>query len=58
MEMGAAMYLPFVVLFAPFWTGMISGSALFVIGHVLMLPAMVLAMLLRRSEYTQHHHQH
>jgi copper chaperone CopZ len=55
-EMGAAMYLPFVVLFVPFWAGLLSDSALMVGGHVLMLPAMLAAMLWRRDEYIQHHH--
>jgi hypothetical protein len=50
-EMGLAMYLPFVVLFPPFWAGWMSAGALFTLGHVLMLPAMVLAMLRRPAEY-------
>ena len=54
-EMGAAMYLPFVVLFVPFWAGVLSGEALMTAGHVLMLPLMAVAMLRRRDEYTQHH---
>jgi hypothetical protein len=58
-EMGAAMYIPFVVLFVPFWAGLLSGGALMIAGHVLMLPLMAVAMLRRRDEYTQHHrHAH
>jgi copper chaperone CopZ len=58
-EMGVAMYVPFVVLFVPFWAGLLSGDALMIAGHVLMLPLMVVAMLRRRDEYTQHHgHAH
>jgi len=57
-EMAAAMYLPFIVLFIPLWTGAISGHTVMAAGHLLMLPAMALAMLLRRSEYTHTHHQH
>jgi copper chaperone CopZ len=58
-EMGAAMYLPFVVLFVPFWAGLLSGGALMMAGHALMLPLMAVAMLRRRDEYTQHHrHAH
>lgn len=57
-EMGAAMYLPFVVLFIPLWMGIISGGTLMIAGHVLMLPAMALAMLLRLDEYTHDHHAH
>jgi hypothetical protein len=50
-EMGAAMYLPFLVLFVPLALGLISGGALMLWGHVLMLPAMAAAMLLRPAEY-------
>src|SRR3712207_4495100 len=49
--MSAAMYLPFAVLLVPFWAGAISAGTLMTAGHVLMLPAMALAMLFRRSEY-------
>jgi hypothetical protein len=51
-EMDAAMYLPFVVLLVPFWTGAISGTTLNVAGHVLMLPAMLAVMRRRRAEYS------
>ncbi|MGS0684280.1 hypothetical protein ACVBEQ_03805 [Nakamurella sp. GG22] len=54
-EMSAAMYAPFVALFAPYWTGLITAGGLFLLGHLLMLPAMLLAMLHRRAEYTTHH---
>lgn len=57
-EMAAAMYLPFVVLFVPLWLGAISAGTLMVAGHLLMLPAMAVAMLLRRDEYTHAHHGH
>ena len=50
-EMGAAMYLPFLVLFVPLALGAIDDGALMLWGHVLMLPAMAAAMLLRPSEY-------
>ncbi len=50
-EMSGAMYLPFVVLFVPLWTGAISGTTLSVAGHLLMLPAMLGVMLLRPQEY-------
>ena len=57
-EMSAAMYAPFIILFVPYWTGLITAGGLFLIGHLLMLPAMLLAMLHRRAEYTAHtiHH--
>jgi hypothetical protein len=57
-EMGAAMYLPFLVLFVPLWTGLISAHTLMVAGHLLMLVAMAVAMLLRPDEYTHAHHHH
>lgn len=53
-EMAAAMYLPFVVLFLPLWTGAITATTLFVAGHVLMLLAMLGVMLLRPQEYSHH----
>lgn len=54
-EMGLAMFAAFVVLFPPYWVGLLSADALFVVGHVLMLPAMALAMLHRREEYLGQH---
>ena len=57
-EMSAAMYAPFVILFVPYWTGLITAGGLFLIGHLLMLPAMLLAMLHRRAEYTAAHTAH
>jgi hypothetical protein len=50
-EMSASMYLPFVVLLVPFWAGAVGGHAVMTWGHILMFPAMALAMLLRPSEY-------
>lgn len=54
-EMSAAMYLPFLAALLPYWTGAITGSDALMAGHVLMLPAMLVAMLLRPSEYTHNH---
>jgi hypothetical protein len=54
-EMGAAMYLPFLVVLIPFWTGLLPGGTVMTCGHALMLPAMVAAMLHRREEYTRGH---
>ena len=51
LEMSLAMYLSFVVLFPPYWLGVLSGTGVMIVGHVLMLPAMALAMLHRREEY-------
>jgi hypothetical protein len=50
-EMGAAMYLPFLALFVPLALGLIGEDAMMLWGHVLMLPAMAAAMLLRPAEY-------
>ncbi|MEU7005091.1 hypothetical protein, partial [Nonomuraea sp. NPDC046570] len=57
-EMGAAMVAPILLLLVPFWAGILSGDALLIYGHVLMLPAMVVAMLRRRDEYTRDHRGH
>ena len=51
LEMSAAMYVPFAVLLVPYWVGAVSSSFLFTAGHVLMLPAMALAMWWRLDEY-------
>jgi hypothetical protein len=53
-EMGAAMYLPFLLLFVPLALGLIDDGALMLWGHVLMLPAMAAVMLLRPHEYAHH----
>jgi flagellar biosynthetic protein FliP len=50
-EMSASMYLPFAVLLVPFWAGHLGAGGLMAWGHVLMLPAMALVMLVRRAEY-------
>jgi len=50
-EMSAAMYLSFLVLLPFHWVGALSAMALMTAGHVLMLPAMLVAMLRRRREY-------
>ena len=50
-EMSAAMYLPFLVLLPFHWVGALSAMVLMTAGHLLMLPAMLAAMLRRRSEY-------
>lgn len=55
-EMGLAMYLAFAVLFPLHWLGVLSAATLFFLGHVLMLPAMALAMLHRREEHLGAHH--
>jgi len=50
-EMAIAMYASFVVLFPLLWLGVLSPTGLAVLGHVLMLPAMAVAMLHRREEH-------
>ncbi len=50
-EMSAAMYLPYVLFLPFFWTGLVTGSTLMTVGHVLMVPAMLAAMVRRRTEY-------
>ena len=50
-EMGAAMYLHFLLLFVPLALGLIDDGALMLWGHLLMLPAMAVALLLRPHEY-------
>ncbi|WP_460888034.1 hypothetical protein [Promicromonospora xylanilytica] len=56
-EMNAAMAAPFAVLLALFWAGVTSAGDLMLWGHVLMVPAMAGAMLLRPAEYTEHVHR-
>ncbi|MEV4165925.1 hypothetical protein [Nonomuraea dietziae] len=57
-EMGAAMFVPFLLLLPPHWLGALSGEVVMIAGHVLMLPAMLAAMLWRRDEYTRAHKDH
>jgi hypothetical protein len=54
-DMTAAMFVPTFGLIALLWTGAVEDiEALFAIEHVVMLPTMLVAMLLRRDEYTGH----
>lgn len=55
-EMNAAMAAPFAVLLVLFWVGATSAGDMMLWGHVLMVPAMAGAMLLRPAEYTEHVH--
>ena len=50
-EMSASMYAPFIALLVPYWTGAVSGAELMAWGHLLMFPAMALAMYMRPAEY-------
>ena len=53
LEMAAAMYVPYLVLLVPFWLGVLPGSQVLMGGHLLMLPAMAVAMLVHRAEYSR-----
>jgi hypothetical protein len=55
-EMNAAMAAPFAVLLVLFWAGAVTAGDLMLWGHVLMVPAMAAAMLIRPAEYTEHVH--
>jgi hypothetical protein len=55
-EMASAMYAPLAVLLIPFWAGVLPGGMLLGAMHVLMFPAMWIAMLHRPEEYTHDHH--
>jgi flagellar biosynthetic protein FliP len=57
-EMGLAMYIPFFIMYPFFWAGLANSVAVMVVGHVLMVPAMVVAMLFRREEYSRGHSAH
>jgi hypothetical protein len=52
-DMAAAMFAPTFGLIALLWSGLVEDiGSLFAIEHVVMLPAMLAVMLLRRDEYT------
>ena len=51
LEMSAAMYGSFAVLFPFHWLGVLSPTSLTTLGHLLMLVAMAVAMLHRRDSY-------
>ena len=58
-DMTAAMVLPTLGVLALLWSGLVGDlGTLLLIEHVAMLPSMLVAMLLRRDEYTGavHHH--
>jgi peptidoglycan/LPS O-acetylase OafA/YrhL len=54
-EMAASMVVPMMALLALLWTGLMTDSAtLMAVLHAVMLPSMLIAMLMRRDEYTGH----
>jgi hypothetical protein len=58
-DMTAAMVIPTLSVLALLWSGLVGDlGTLLLIEHVAMLPGMLVAMLLRRDEYTGgvHHH--
>ena len=57
-EMAGAMFLPLLALIGPYEAGLLSGGALLLVMHFLMLPCMVIVMLHRREEYAQNHRAH
>jgi hypothetical protein len=59
MEMAASMFLPTFGVIALLWGGLVADvGMLLVIEHVVMLPSMLAAMLLRRDQYTSASHDH
>jgi hypothetical protein len=57
-DMTAAMVVPTLGVLIPLWSGLLTDvGTLLLIEHVVMLPSMLVAMLLRRDEYTGHHHR-
>ena len=54
--MSTAMYAGFVVVFPPYWAGAVGAHGVMMVGHVAMFVLMLVAMLLRRPEYTGHTH--
>jgi flagellar biosynthetic protein FliP len=58
LEMSIAMAVPYVVLLGPFLAGVIEEGPFLGAMHVLMLPSMYVAMVLRRDEYEVDHRDH
>ncbi|WP_330276803.1 hypothetical protein OG205_14775 [Lentzea sp. NBC_00516] len=50
-EMCAAMFVPYLVLLVPYWFGLLDGDAVEMGGHLLMLPAMAVVLVLGRHEH-------
>ena len=58
-EMAASMFLPTFAVIAALWGGVVEDfESLMAIEHVAMLPSMLVAMLVRRDEYTGSHADH
>jgi hypothetical protein len=53
------MFLPTFAIIALMWSGVVQDvDTAMMLEHVVMLPAMLVAMLLRRDEYSGHHAHH
>jgi hypothetical protein len=58
-EMSAAMFIPTLGVLGLLWSGLVGDlGMLLLIEHVVMLPSMLVAMLLRRDEYAGAVHRH
>jgi hypothetical protein len=58
-EMVAAMFIPTFGVIALLWSGLVDDvDTLLVVEHLVVLPSMLVAMLLRRDEYTGAVHYH
>lgn len=58
LEMSAAMYAAFAVLYPLLWLSFLEPGDVVVVGHLLMLPAMLVAMLARLDVYAAAHQRH
>ena len=58
LEMATSMLIPTLGALTLVWAGVASANAVMVPEHVAMLAGMLLAMLLRRDEYSGAHHEH
>jgi hypothetical protein len=54
-DMTAAMFVPSAGAILLLWAGTVDTHGALIVQHVAMFPAMLLAMLLRRDEYTHRH---
>jgi hypothetical protein len=57
-EMAASMFLPTFLAIGLMEAGTVGSGAAMTLEHVIMLPAMLVAMLLRREEYSCDHRHH
>jgi hypothetical protein len=55
-EMTASMFIPSFAAIGLMWIGLVDEHGAMAIQHIGMFPAMFVAMLLRRDEYSGHHH--